>query len=65
MKKDKKDIRDGDIHSEKKRRKGSVFAFIVCVLLSLMIWLYVVNNFSPVLDGTHNDNNTYPSDIAQ
>ena len=65
MKKDKKDIKDGDIHSEKRSRKGSIFAFIICVLLSLIIWLYVVNNFPPVLDGTHNDNITYQDDIAQ
>lgn len=42
MKKKERTVQDGN-YVVKKSRKLNVFAYVLCVLISLIIWLYVAN----------------------
>ena len=56
MRKDRIDTRDDGAYP-KKNGKANVFAFIICILLAVIIWLYVVNKDSDNKTDTppHND----------
>ena len=39
----KEKVQESGTHGEKKRSKGSVIAFVICVLIALAIWIYAKN----------------------
>lgn len=62
MKKKDKTVQDGSYVS-KKSRKLNVFAYILCVLISLIIWLYVANR--DVMRSNENLSNQNEAQISQ
>lgn len=58
MRKDKIEAHDDSAYPQKSG-KANVFAFIICILLAVIIWLYVVNKdpYNAPGDPPHNDTN--------
>lgn len=63
MRKDKIETHDDGAYP-KKSGKTNVFAFILCILLAVIIWLYVVNKDPSFVPNDSPNNDIYQGEVT-